>query len=417
MEKERTEQGDCFYIDTTAPVRDRWGRKIFRHAPEIPFDYAAWLWQRSNEKLNELGRNNYQVIILNHHNDVTQKILTENKANKPYSNKYDLASTQDWIFPDGESVPVILSEAPHAKHLYIVSSILSAKDILKITSVANHYKETLGAKMVTLVCPHLGFARQDKNTNRDGQYESKPITLHAVIDTLSAHIDRFIAIEPHSSSAQSRAAMCGKPFFPVTPFEYLMTKALSKPVNIDGEPVILTPNNSIIVRPDVGRNIAAKRISARFGFESFSFNKKRVDGGNVELELDNREDQELIKGKVCLGYDDELSTNGTIGKLAKSAERYGARGLVIVAVHGKYTENWETNIATPFITKIYSSDSRPPIGNIKSYIQNGKIEVISIEPVLTQIIQADIEGTNFWLDPEYRNMILQETPEERVLFS
>jgi phosphoribosylpyrophosphate synthetase len=394
-----------------APERDDSGRMLINHAEEVSFEEGGRLWAKGNEALAPY-RNNYQVVVLEH-GDVTRQILHLTANQEMYQGQYGLASVGIKTFPDGERLPTLDNESPQAQSVYLVGSILNASNLLEIGAVADHYKRVLNAKSVTLISPYLFDGRQDKNVDKNGGYVPEAIALHTVMKFLARSVDRMMVFEPHSAATQSEASNAGLPLFPVTPFEHLMTIAMSKPVNIDGRLVYINPNNTIIVRPDVGRNISATRSSEVLEIPSVCFEKTRINGSTVILRLRNPNDQARIEKKIAFLYDDEISTFGTGRAVTDKTMEYGALGIVIVAVHGKCTDNWKSNIDTPIIKKIYLANTRPTVCDIKPYLKTGKIEMVSLEPVIRKIIQADLEGVNFWQDAQYKSMVLQETPEER----
>lgn len=397
------------YLDGTEPVVRPDGRRLVEHAPAISYAEGARLWEERNEKLKELGRDNYQIFVIPHREDVTRKILADNS--RAFSGKFPTATSKTEIFPDKEDLPWIINESPEARHLYIISSPISKSGLVDIQRNACHYKDTLQARYITLIAPYFLGTRQDKNVNKNGEYVPTPINIDAYIAGLS-YIDGFMLIEPHSFATQSAAAKIGKPLFPITPWNYAMDCVLKRPIQTDGQEINLNRDNTVIVRPDEGRNIAATRTAGHYGFDSVSFEKTRQSASQVEFKLLNPEDQRRIKDKICVCYDDELATCGTICTLADNLQRYGAIGLIIVGVHGKFTEKWEEKIKHPLIKKIFITNSRPPIGKIRPYIESGKIEVISLEGLIADILATDVQGINFWKDPKYSHMVLQENDKE-----
>jgi len=59
------------------------------------------------------------------------------------------------------------------------------------------------------------------------------------------------------------------------------------------------------------------------------------------------------------------------------------------------------------IKKIFVSDSRTAIGDIQPNIDCGKIEILPLGGLISGILQADANGVNFWLDPNWAGSVLQ----------
>jgi len=392
-------------IDTTGPKRDDQGRIVYRHATEIPYPTGAMLWQQRINELKILGADSsYQVVVIPTNN--LTKNISRSKEH-PFSGKNPVAVARIKSFPDNEDLVGIESEVPGVKHAIIVSSPQNYVDLFHIMQAASHYKESLGTEHITLFAPFLATTRQDKNCDsKTGEYKPVSINVHATIAALSTYIDSFMVIEPHSFATQTAAAEIGKPLLPITPWKYLMDIVLGKEISIKGKSVVLTRDNTVAVRPDKGRNIAASRMSNNYGLEHVSFDKKRLSPTETELSL-SLEDQQTVKGKICAVYDDEFNTNETLGGIAVRLEEYGALGLIAVGVHGKFTGNWQDHVENPEIKKIFVTDSRQPIGNIEPYINSGKIETVSLQGLIYQILEADAKGINFWTDPNFSHMVLQ----------
>lgn len=398
-----------FFTRGKKPVKDKIGRTLFTHAPEITYEFSSDFWQSKNNEINrKIKRTSAQVVVLTPHQDDVTHVIYKSLKHRPLC-RFPVATTVEQVFPDGEELKILIDdEAPKAKSIYIVASISSERDFGRVRKVADHYKNTLTAKFVTLICPYLGSTREDKNITSRGEYEPSVTSVRAEIGGLSPFIDRMIIIEPHSGATQACAAMFGIPLAPISPWK-LMIEELTKKVKIN-------PRDTVVVRPDSGRNLAAIRIGQYLKIPSVSFDKIRLSGQAVTVyELSERE-KSIVKDKHCLIYDDEASTMGTVYALAEALLGYGAKSLIVCLVHCKFTPGWETRMKHPLFSTILGTDSRQPIGNINIA---DNIELISLEPILRQLIEADIRGVNFWRDKQFKPMILQEkqndNPQEQTV--
>lgn len=385
------------FVGDKKPTKDKAGRKLFLRAPELTYKFSSKLWENKNKEINrKIKRTNTQAIILTpHYNDVTHDVYKSLKHHR--LGKYATATTIEQEFPNGELKILLDGEATKAQSVYIVASILNERDFSRVRKVADHYKNTLNAKFVTLICSYLGSTREDKNITSKGEYEPSVTSVRAEIGGFAPFIDRMIVLEPHSFATQTCAALFGIPLVPISPWK-LMIDELAKRNKIK-------PKNTVIIRPDKGRNLAANRIGEFLKLPSVSFDKVRVSGQAVTLYELSEEEKSLVKGKNCLIYDDEASTMGTIYALAEALKGYGAKSLAICLVHCAFTSGWETRIKHPLFSIVLGTDSRQPIGNINI---TDNIETISLEPLIRKLIEADINGVNFWTDPQFKEMILQE---------
>lgn len=389
--------------------KDISGRLIIAHAPEITFSKSAELWQEKNKEIDrQTDRSNCQIIILTpYRDDVTHTFYRSLK--RSLLGKYPVATTVEQEFPDGELKVLIEDEATSTNSVYIVASILNERDFCRVRRVADHYRRTLNSRLITLICPFLGATRQDKNIDNKENYEPTTINIRAELAAFSSLIDRIIVVEPHSSATQTYAAQFGIPLLPLSPWKLMIDNLVQTGVllknSIPEERVRITPQNSVIIRPDKGRNLAAKRIGKYLKIPSVSFEKKRLSGQSISIFELTPQEQILVEGKIAIMYDDEASTMGTIAAIADALQKYKTVALAVCLVHCKFTSGWESKIKHPLLTTVLGTDSRQPIGNI-NIVDN--IRLVSLEPLLRQVIAADIKGINFWNDPDFKEMILQE---------
>lgn len=377
------------------------------HAPEIPYLTAAYEWMERGKILEKIGgRNDCQIVIVGDKgkNDAPAK-LAHLIEPFPFAQKYPIATTRIERFPgDEETLLWIENEAPQAKHIVIVASPRNSEEIIHIQEVAKFYKEQLNALYVTFFATYLTGARQDKNCNSDKSFRPTPVNIDSILASMP-DVDSFFCVEPHSFRSQDAAYRIKKPFCPVTPWKYLIDRVIGREIKIDDK-MVSTKENTIAVRPDKGRNIAAGRISNHYELEAVAFDKTRTSTETTLLSL-SEEDQKKVRGKYCIVYDDELNTNETVGNIADKLKEYGALGLIIIGVHGKFTGKWKEYIKNPMIKKIFVSDSRTAIGDIQPNIDCGKIEILPLGGLISGILQADANGVNFWLDPNWAGSVLQ----------
>jgi ribose-phosphate pyrophosphokinase len=401
--------GHMFFPQGEEPYRDE-GRLVIAHSPDIPYDASAALWVRKNIRMKEaVDCSNYQIVMLNlSTQDLTSKLYQQYQRSS--SGLYVPAHIWDQRHEDGETEFYVEDEAPSAEHVYLVGPLGNPLDYLRALTIADHYKERLNAKAVTLIATYLGSSRSDKNVDSNEAYVPKGITIETMMELLAVNIDRIIALETHSSLAQYYSEMSEVPFLPISPWNYLIAKMGLETgfasMSNNGQ-LLIDPEKVIVAGPDKGRNWAAKRIAERFDLSYVSGNKKRINDGEVIIEF-SPEDTERIKGKETAAvYDDEIASGGTGKILGNSLKNLGIKNIYMAGVHAKLVGSWKENIMDPSITSLYLTDSRKPLGKIGGKVKD-KIHVITIAPLIADLIDADIEGVDFWHDPRYSSMILQQ---------
>ncbi|OGH10458.1 MAG: hypothetical protein A2857_00085 [Candidatus Levybacteria bacterium RIFCSPHIGHO2_01_FULL_36_15] len=399
--------GDADYFRIKTPQKDSLGRLVIAHAQELPYKCSSCFWEKGNEKLDKVcDRQDAQVVVLRvYPDDVTLPLYASLLDNS--LGKYNVATADEQRWGDGELNLMLKGEAPSAQSVYIVTSIQNEADFMRAARVADHYKSDLNAKSVTLVTPFMASGRQDKNVNsQTGAYLPTTVNIRADIKAMASVFDRAIVWEPHSAATQYFAAEAEMPLLPLSPWKRMTDNMLEKGVRVDGRRVKITPENSVVIGPDKGRNLAATRIAEYLNMRYVSFNKTRISGSKTSVYKLTPEEQELIKGRIAVGYDDEGSTFGTANTIADPLEQYGATAFSLNLVHPKCTGAWVQNIRHPLLTTVFVSDSRQPVGNIN--MAGDIIEKVSLFSDVRDVIEADIKRVSFWEDEQrFRSMILQ----------
>jgi len=185
------------------------------------------------------------------------------------------------------------------------------------------------AHNITVVIPHLAWARQDRKTK-----SRAPVTTKIIACMLEAvGIDRALFVDVHNLAAEQNA------FSLRCPTDYLEAKYLhaewcAERLKDKKKIAVMTPDAGGYARADrfahaLQRKLAAKDWKGRMTMAVFD--KLRVDGkvkgGNI---LGDVEDADVIL------YDDMISTASTAVKAGKCVQKFGGRLLAICATHGLF---------------------------------------------------------------------------------
>ncbi len=397
------------YVHSKLPVVD--GHVVHSSALEITRTFASELWVNNHRQMMESGleKGNFQVAVVSpphRHMDVTFPMyfdLLENPIGP-----YEVATNRNKVYPDGELELKVRGEI-NADVVYIVASIQNDSDYSIVRDIALHYKKILGVKQVNLIASSLAYGRQDKNSNAaTKEYDGKVIRIDGELEGLSGAIDKIIAFEPHSSATQAFAAESGIILAPLSPWKFMIDE-IDKISPIARE-------NTVVVRPDKGRNIAATRLQKYLKVPGVAFDKTRDEGtGKTSFLSLTDADISQLNGREVVLYDDEGSSLGTIADIAKELAKYNVSKIKVCLVHGKFTPGWEKKLAEIQVPiEVYTSDSREPIGNIEAYnaVHDSKIQTISLVPLIRQMIIADSESVNFWDDSRFNDMVIQPMDDE-----
>lgn len=421
----------------TLPYTNNEGSLVYEKALSLKRSYGEKIWNKSTTRLTSEQRQDFQIVVIpnRHEHDGDedfsksfQRNLEENKLGKhPVATfKRGMAYHND----PHEGVRTV-ENMVNVKSVYIVASPIDEQDFDEIRLIANQYLNN-GAREVNLISPFIADERDDKNIEKlkdtDKQqrptYNERIIKIQSEMRSFGSVINRIVTFEPHSSATHAFAALSEIALAPLSMEEELVGQ-IKKSIIEDG------PDQWVVVRPDEGRNIVATRIEERFSLEGVHLNQLR-DSTNLEKNAQKLTDDEVekIKGKNTILYDDEGGSLKTIKNVVmEHLIKSDAKSINIFLAHVRLQEgdrsnnnHWEDNLAEmisaaenhnpPIKIKIYTTDSRVPVGKLKEfmYLYPGVIEIVSVAGKTRRVIEAMIKGVNFWRDKngtDWESAVLQ----------
>src|SRR6516164_2084998 len=257
---------------------------------------------------------------MNHNNQL--KVFS-GRANIPLAEKIAscLGDTLGRItltnFPDGEIIAKI-EEDVRGRDIFLVQPTCPPvnENLIELLIMIDSFKRASAAR-ISAVLPYYGYARQDrKDVGR------VPITAKLVADLITrAGADRVIALDLHAAQIQG--------FFDI-PVDHLQ----AAPVFNDFVRALnIPPKDFVVLSPDEGNVKRILRFQKKFGGSIAIVDKRRVSGSEVkQVNLIGGP----LEGKVCVIFDDMISTAGSVVGAADVAMRYGARSVFACATHGVF---------------------------------------------------------------------------------
>jgi ribose-phosphate pyrophosphokinase len=226
------------------------------------------------------------------------------------------------------------------------------------------------AHRITAVCPYYGYSRQDrKSTGRE------PITAKLVADLLSAAgADRVVSVDLHSGQIQ------GFFNFPVD--------------HLTALPVLCeylaehNPHELVIVSPDAGRVKVAERFSQHLGSDLAFVHKRRLT--NTTNGVEAREVIGVVADRRCVIIDDLIDTGGTVIAAAERLRNAGATDVWAMATHAVLSEPALERLQADTISRVIVTNTLP----LPKDRLIGKVEVLSVAPVIAAAIDAVFEDTS-----------------------
>jgi ribose-phosphate pyrophosphokinase len=190
-----------------------------------------------------------------------------------------------------------------------------------------------GARRVIALIPYFGYSRQDRPA-----YEWGPISARLVATLIeSTGVDHVITLDLHSKQSEGFFKIGVQNLDPIKLFAEIIQPAL----------------NLVIVSPDVGGLIRARKLSEIVGADLAIINKKRRTDNACEMDVMIGN----VVNKDCIVIDDIIDTGQTLCKAALLLKAQGAKSLSVVATHAVFSLDAVQMLDAAPIEKIFITDS------------------------------------------------------------
>lgn len=263
-------------------------------------------------------------------------------------------------FSDGE-IHVKLNQSVRGSDVYVIQSTSDPvnQHLMELLVMVDALKRA-SAKTINVVVPYYGYARQDRKTRaRD------PITAKLVanlIETAGAH--RVITMDLHATQIQG--------FFNIPVDQLIGVPILSEYFKNKGL------DDVIVVSPDHGGVIRARRLAERLGAPIAIIDKRRPEPNIAEV-MNIVGD---VRGNTAIIIDDIVDTAGTIQLAANALIEKGAKEVYACCTHPVFSGPAIDRILQSQITEMIVTDTIL----LKDEKWIDKIKVLSVAPLIAEAI-------------------------------
>lgn len=397
------------YVRGTEPANDPTsGQLVYRKPLNLTPNCSRELWLSGSRKRDEAvdGQfSNSQLVIIRRREDVTSE-LGKHPFLEHFQHPLVIVDGSE-EYPDEEPK----NKAPLAmnvRSMYIVASMVDARDLLTVCAVADRARHQFYTQCITGIFPFEGFTRQDKDTDKSGALQQEAVNIRTVMGLLSCYFDRLVIGEPHSGATAAFAAQFGVPALSLTYAHEVADYIRQNGVRINnGHRTMIDSVNAVASRPDEGRNTPAQKFGENLGLNRYSLSKIRRGVDETEIfEEFNEHDKNWCdpRGRIVLPYDDMISTGSTLRTIINILIKRGAKGIVCCAAHLVLVKEWREVLENPFITEIIATNSREPFGNI--HVLADKHQTVSLADYWSRFISLDSQGIDPYTHPLTQNIIL-----------
>lgn len=276
-------------------------------------------------------------------------------------------------FPN-ENLFIKLNGSVRGQDVYVIQTTSSPvhRNLMELLITIQTLRLDSAAR-ITAVVPYLCYGRSDKKDQ-----PRVPITARLVADMIeAAGADRYMTLDPHAGQVQGFFSIPGD----VLTASHLLVGHINQHLRKDmKDPVVVSVDLGFAKK---GRNYAADMDMP------IAFIEKRRIGNEAKAEaltlIGDVTDRDVII------VDDEVDTGGSIAQAVDVVKSHGARNVYLVFVHAILSAKGAERLGSLPITQIVTTDSAPIPPEKMKHLE-GKITVISIAPLLGEVIRRAHEG-------------------------
>ena len=276
-------------------------------------------------------------------------------------------------FPN-ENLFVKLRQSVRGQDVYLIQHTASPvhRNLMELLITIQTLRLDSAAR-ITAVIPYLAYGRSDKKDQ-----PRVPITGRLVADMIEvAGADRYMTLDPHAGQIQG--------FFSIPGDVLTASHLIIEHINATIRSQLVNP---VVVATDLGFAKKARNYAADMDMP-VAFIEKRRSGNDAKAEaltligeVDNRD---------VLIVDDEVDTGGSISQAVGLVKSQGARDVYLAFVHPILSNSAAERLAALPIKHIITTDSVPISAENMKHLA-GRITVISVSPLLGEVIQRAHEG-------------------------
>jgi len=269
-------------------------------------------------------------------------------------------------FADGETM-VEIEETVRGKKVFIIQSTYNpVNEKLMEVLIALDAIKRASAREITCIIPYFGYARQDRKAK-----QRQPITAKLVANLLTvAGANRVVTIDLHTTQIQG--------FFDF-PSDDIGTSQMMANYFIEKG---YDKENTVVVSPDHGGTTRARNLAEALQVPMAIVDKRRPRANVCEATSVIGD----VKDKDLIVVDDICDTAGSLVAACNLLQEHGAKTIDVCITHAVLSGDAAVKIQNSPIQKMIVTDTIP----LRKYCLDNcdKFEVVSIAPVLAQVIYA-----------------------------
>ncbi|HSM71723.1 MAG TPA: ribose-phosphate diphosphokinase [Anaerolineales bacterium] len=276
-------------------------------------------------------------------------------------------------FPN-ENIFVKLNSSVRGQDVYVIQTTSSPVqyNLMELLIMIQTLQLDSAAR-ITAVIPYLAYGRSDKKDQ-----PRVPITARLVADMIEiAGADRYMTYDPHAGQMQG--------FFSIPGDVLTASHMISDHIKDNLFKKMVSP---VVVATDLGFAKKGRNYALDLDIP-IAFIEKRRSGNEGVAEaltlIGNVKDRDVII------VDDEVDTGGSIAEAVSVVREHGARDIYLAFIHPVFSLDAAEKLAALPLKQIITTDT-VPIPPEKMKLLEGRITILSIAPMLGEVIKRAHEG-------------------------
>jgi ribose-phosphate pyrophosphokinase len=276
-------------------------------------------------------------------------------------------------FPN-ENIFVKLKSSVRGQDVYIIQTTSSPVhyNLMELLIMIQTTRLDSAAR-ITAVIPYLCYGRSDKKDQ-----PRVPITARLIADMIEiAGADRYMTFDPHAGQVQG--------FFSIPGDVLTASHMISDYIK---ENLFQGMVNPVVVATDLGFAKKGRNYALDLNVPIAFIEKRRI-GNEAKAEALTLIGD--VKDRDAIIVDDEVDTGGSVAQAVNVVKQNGARDVYLAFIHPIFSKNAAQLLASLPIKQIITTDT-VPIPPEKMKLLEGRLTILSVAPMLAEVIQRAHEG-------------------------
>ena len=241
------------------------------------------------------------------------------------------------VFPDGES-KITFGRIPKNSIVLVVQSTYPPVDtnLLQALSIISQVRKV--SSKIYAIIPYMGYARQDRQF-----LSGEVVTMSIVAKMLEvAGAKKVVVVDIHSKTALNHFKISKESVSAIPEIAKYFKKLKLK--------------NALVVSPDVGGALRAKKFASLLNTDFITLKKSRDrNTGKVQI----RSSKVDVRGRDLIVVDDIISTGGSVVRATQFLKRQKCKRVFVACTHGLFIGDAERKIKKAGVSQIISTNTIP----------------------------------------------------------